>query len=136
MTILDTFNAPTTFATIPIGGKFIEAFTTCNEIVIRIEPTIHRCKPMNARRAGGKLIRMVGWEPVFADRKYIICTDCKHLERREHNTVSYYCFHPHWSTKRGGSIGAGSLWVSSDAPPIGASRYCPVNGAPKQCLVT
>jgi hypothetical protein len=66
MTIFDTFNASTTFATIPIGGEFVEALTTCNEVATRIEPTTHQGKPVNARRLGGKLVFMVEWEPVFA----------------------------------------------------------------------
>lgn len=37
-----------------------------NEIAIRIEPTTHQGKPMNAQRAGGKLVFMAEWEPVFA----------------------------------------------------------------------
>jgi hypothetical protein len=60
-----TFNTVTTFAAVPIGGKFIEAMTTCNEVAIRIEPTTHQDKSVNARRVGGKLIFMVDWEPVF-----------------------------------------------------------------------
>jgi len=59
------FNAPSTFAALPIGGKFIEALTPCNEIATRIEPTTHQGKPINAQRVGGKLIFMADWEPVF-----------------------------------------------------------------------
>jgi hypothetical protein len=59
------FTTPTTFARIPIGGEFIEAFTTCNEVATRIELTTYEGRPVNARRSRGKLILMVEWEPVF-----------------------------------------------------------------------
>jgi hypothetical protein len=61
------FNTPTTFATVPIGGEFVEALTTCNEVATRIEPATYQGKPVNARRAGGKLIFMAEWEPVFVE---------------------------------------------------------------------
>jgi hypothetical protein len=64
------FNTPTTFARIPIGGEFVEALTTCNEVATRIAPTTHNRERMkNARRAGGKLIFMAEWEPVFIEDK-------------------------------------------------------------------
>jgi hypothetical protein len=59
------FNIPSTFIDVPIGGRFVEVMTTCNEVVTRIRPTAHRGKPVNARRVGGKLIFMADWEPVF-----------------------------------------------------------------------
>jgi hypothetical protein len=59
------FRHPTTFVTIPVGKRFVEVFTTCNEIAARIEPMAHQGKPVNARRVGGKLIFMADWEPVF-----------------------------------------------------------------------
>lgn len=59
------FNIPATFDTIPIGGKFIEVFTTCNEVATRIAPVMQDGKLVNARRDGGKLIFMEEWEPVF-----------------------------------------------------------------------
>jgi hypothetical protein len=58
----------TTFAAIPIGGEFIEVFTTCNEVAIRIFPATYQGKPVNAKRAGGKLIWMEEWEPVFYEK--------------------------------------------------------------------
>lgn len=61
----DNFTQPATFATIPIGGQFVEVFTTSNEVAVRIAPTTHRGKTVNARRDGGKLIWMEDWEPVF-----------------------------------------------------------------------
>lgn len=61
----DTFTEITTFSAVPIGGEFIEGLTPVNEVAVRIEPTIHRCKPVNTRRSGGKLVLMVDWEPVF-----------------------------------------------------------------------
>lgn len=60
-----SFNIPTTFAAIPIGGEFIEAMTTCNEVAIRTESRVHQGKLVNAWRSGGKLIFMAEWEPVF-----------------------------------------------------------------------
>jgi hypothetical protein len=63
------FNTPTTFAAIPIGGRFVEVMTTCDEVATRIEPTTHRGKTVNARRVGGKLIWMEDWEPVFMRRE-------------------------------------------------------------------
>jgi hypothetical protein len=63
------FNTPTTFARIPIGGEFIEALTTCNEVATHIEPTTLQGKPVNARRVGGKLVFMWDWEPVFIEDK-------------------------------------------------------------------
>ncbi len=65
----DTFTEITTFATIPIGGEFIEGLTSVNEIATRIEPATHKGRPVNARRAGGKLVLMVDWEPVFIDKE-------------------------------------------------------------------
>lgn len=62
---MEEFNHPTTFATIPIGAQFVEVMTTCNEVAIRILPATHQGKLANARRAGGKLIKMENWEPVF-----------------------------------------------------------------------
>jgi hypothetical protein len=59
------FTIPTVFAAIPIGSKFIEVLTICNEIAVRIVPAIHQGKSVNARRDGGKLIFMADWEPVF-----------------------------------------------------------------------
>lgn len=59
------FSYTTTFDAITIGEKFIEVLTTCNEVAIRITPTMHQKKPMNAQRIGGKLIFMADWEPVF-----------------------------------------------------------------------
>jgi hypothetical protein len=37
------------------------------EVAVRIEPTTYRGKPVNARRSGGKLIKMEDWEPVFIE---------------------------------------------------------------------
>lgn len=65
--LMKNFNYPAIFPTIPIGGQFVEVFTTCDEIATRIEPTIHQDKLVNARRAGGKLILMADWEPVFVE---------------------------------------------------------------------
>lgn len=64
------FNTPSTFAAIPIGGKFVEVLTTCNEVATRIEPATHQEKTVNARRAGDKLIFMADWEPVFIRSDY------------------------------------------------------------------
>jgi hypothetical protein len=61
---MDNFNT-TTFSAIPIGGRFVEVLSTCNEVATRIEPTTHRGKPVNARRSGGGLVFMVEWEPVL-----------------------------------------------------------------------
>jgi hypothetical protein len=72
--IIVTFNTVTTFAAVPIGGKFIEAMTTCNEVAIRIEPTTHQDKSVNARRVGGKLIFMADWEPVFVQGRVHSCS--------------------------------------------------------------
>jgi len=66
------FNTPITFVFIPIGGEFIEALTTCNEIAVRIEPRIYYGKLVNARRIGGKLIFMADWEPVFIQDLYYL----------------------------------------------------------------
>ncbi len=63
-----SFNISTTFAAVPIGGEFIEALTTCNEVAARIAPTTHQGKTVNARRVGGKLIFMADWEPIFVSR--------------------------------------------------------------------
>jgi hypothetical protein len=65
--VSDNFTQPTTFATIPTAGQFVEVLTTSNEVATRIEPTTHRGKPVNARRVGGKLIFMAEWEPVFIE---------------------------------------------------------------------
>jgi hypothetical protein len=62
------YTTATTFAAIPIGGRFVEVFTSCNEVATRIKPTTHRGKPANARRAGGGLVFMVEWEPVLIRR--------------------------------------------------------------------
>lgn len=64
------FTHPTPFPTVPIDDQFIEVFTTCNEVATRIEPTTHRGKLANARRAGGKLVWMADWEPVFVDEDF------------------------------------------------------------------
>jgi hypothetical protein len=65
--VSDNFTQPATFAPIPVGGRFVEVMTTCDEVAVRIEPTTHRGKPVNARRVGGKLIFMAEWEPVFIE---------------------------------------------------------------------
>jgi hypothetical protein len=64
-----SFNIPSTFANIPIGGQFIEVLTTCNEVATRIEPVTHQNKLMNAQRIGGKFIFMADWEPVFVEER-------------------------------------------------------------------
>jgi hypothetical protein len=72
------FNAPTTFASIPIGGRFVEVLSLCNEVATRIEPTTHRGKPVNARRSGGGLVFMAEWEPVLIHQgpKKYKCPKC------------------------------------------------------------
>jgi len=59
------FNIPVKFDTIPIGGKFVEVLTTCDEVATRIAPVMQGGKLVNARRVSGKLIFMAEWEPVF-----------------------------------------------------------------------
>ena len=66
--IFDTFNTPTTFASVQIGGEFIEAMTTCNEIATRVIVNLCNGKG-NARRSGGKYVWMWDWEPVFVRSK-------------------------------------------------------------------
>jgi hypothetical protein len=65
--VSDNFTQPATFADVPVGGRFVEVMTTCDEVAVRIEPTTHRGKTVNARRAGGKLIKMEDWEPVLVE---------------------------------------------------------------------
>jgi hypothetical protein len=52
---MSEFNTPTTFARIPIGGEFIEALTTCNEVTTRIELTTYEGRPVNAQCECGHL---------------------------------------------------------------------------------
>lgn len=61
------FALPVLFHTIPVGGRFISVFTTCNDIVIRVTPTKYKNKMVNARRPNGKLIFVAEWEPVFIE---------------------------------------------------------------------
>jgi hypothetical protein len=85
--VVSDFDTPTTFATIPIGGEFIEALTTCNEVATRIAPTTHnRAKMKNAKRAGGKLIFMAEWEPVFIKEREA-GSAYREFERSKNNLV-------------------------------------------------
>lgn len=61
---MTNFTHPTAFACIPIGGRFVEVMTTCNEVATRVRVNLRNGKG-NARRSGGKYIWMADWEPVF-----------------------------------------------------------------------
>jgi hypothetical protein len=60
------------------------------------------------------------------------CAFCTHLNMRtskgyggNKSHKNYYCFHPHWATMRNGSIGTGSIYLTSDEPPSGQAKCCP-----------
>lgn len=55
----------TTFAQVASGQKFVEALSTCDQVAWRITPRQHKGKWVNAQRAGGQMIFMASWEPVF-----------------------------------------------------------------------
>jgi hypothetical protein len=78
---MSDFTHPATFATIPIGGQFVEVFTSCDEIATRIEPITHQGKPVNARRSGGKLIFMAEWEPVLISENEVNRPDLRRKTR-------------------------------------------------------
>jgi hypothetical protein len=66
MTEADNFTQPATFAPIPVGGRFVEVMTTCDEVATRIAVDLRKGKG-NALRSGGKYIWMWDWEPVFIE---------------------------------------------------------------------
>lgn len=115
------FDRPVTFDKVPVGGEFIEGFTTCNEVTTRVIVNLRNGKG-NARRSGGKYVWMADREPVFVRPG---CVGCDHLNISV-DPPHYYCLHPHWSTKKRGSIGTGSLWLSVDEPPVGYGKFCPL----------
>ncbi len=64
--------------------------------------------------------------------EYVKCAACSHLNMRMNNAWGgdkaheiYYCFHPHWATRQKGSIGTGSIYLTSDEPPSGQAKCCP-----------
>jgi len=66
------FTIPARFSDIPIGEKFVQVLTICNEVAIRTEHATHQGREMNARRVTGKMIFVEPWEPVFVDKKEVM----------------------------------------------------------------